>query len=409
MIEPRLTVINVAEFYFDDAPGGAARLATDLCTRQVEWGYRVFLVSKKPSPHLADLEQRDGLRIVRISEPGHPPPSPLNLYGHIRNAQAAVHRILGRERDVSVIHVHSQIHGVGAFRAVSKNRIRKVCSVHSPLVHEQLSNRQWESNGRSGRVVSKLACHVARWVESSCYRAADVVTCDSRFSADILRREYRSVLSDRCLGVFPGWIDTDRFCPDGPKTDWSAQLRRRPRGPVFFTVRALAPRNGLEMLIQAVALLRSQGLEFEVVIGGDGLLRPKLQAQIGELSLAGHVTLLGRVDDQLLPALYRSCDAFVLPTRSLECFGIIILEALASGVPVIATPVGAIPELLKPVYPQGLLPDASAEAIADAMSRAIREQGSTERTGDLAERFRAYVCDQYSIEAGTARFRELYE
>ncbi len=405
-------MINVAETYFHDAPGGAARLATELCTRQLEWGYRVFLVCKKLFPGLADREQRDGLRIVRIAEPGHPSPSPFNLYGHIRNARVAVQRILRRTGDVRVIHVHSQIHGVGAFRAASRHRIRKVCSVHSPLVHEQLSNRQWAGDGGSGgsvpnRLASRLACRVARWVESSCYRAADVVTCDSRFTAGILEQEYQGVLDDRRLGVFPGWIDTGRFRPDGPRTDWSAQLGRQPRGPVLFTVRALVPRNGLETLIQAAALLRREALDFEVVIGGDGLLRPKLQAQIEELSLADRVTLLGRVDDQLLPALYRSCDAFVLPTLSLECFGIIILEALASGVPVIATPVGAIPELMKPVYPQGLLPDTSSEAMAAAMSRTVEEHGSARQDGASA-RFRSYVCARYSAKVGTERFRELY-
>lgn len=399
----------MAETCFFDAPGGAARLATELCLRQLEWGYRVFLVCKKIAPGLADQEERNGLHIVRIAEPGHRSPSPLNLLGHIRNARGAVARILRSESDVRVVHVHSQIHGIGAFRAVGRRRVRKICSVHSPLVHEQVSNRQWERGGGAGRLISGLAFRVARWIESSCYRAADAVTCDSRFTVDVLREEYGAVFDDRGRGVFPGWIDTERFRPEGSRVDWTEHLGRRPRGPILFTVRALVPRNGLENLIEAAALLGQSELDFDLVIGGDGPLRQELQARVSEQSLVDRVTLLGRVDDEMLPALYRSCDVFVLPTVSLECFGIIILEALASGVPVIATPVGAIPELLRPVYPEGLLPDTSPQALAEALARMIRSGANRETAGDQAERFRSYVTHRYALDRGTARFRELYE
>ncbi len=409
MIEPRGTVINVAEVCFHDAPGGAARLAIDLCARQIEWGYRAFLVCKKVSPNLADREERDGVQVVRIPVPGHPPPSLLNLYAHIRNAKIAVRQILHRVRDVDVIHVHSQIQGVGAMRAASGRQIRKICSVHSPLVHEQRTNRRWDSRRLVGRLASKLSFFAARRVESICYRAADVVTCDSDFSAGLLNREYSSIFRGRRPDVFPGWVDSNRFRPDGPTTSWTAELQRLPRRPVFFTVRALVPRNGLEGLIQAASSLRRKGLGFDLVIVGDGPLRSNLLAQIRELSLTNHVTLLGWVEDEYLPVLYRSCDAFVLPTLSLECFGIIILEALASGVPVIATPVGAIPELLNPVYPEGLLSDSSPATLAEAMLRIAEQRISCRREENLSERFQSYVRGHYSTEIGMDRFRQIYD
>jgi glycosyltransferase involved in cell wall biosynthesis len=125
--------------------------------------------------------------------------------------------------------------------------------------------------------------------------------------------------------------------------------------------------------------------------------------------LDDRATLLGRVSDQRLPVLYRSCDVFVLPTLALECFGIIILEALASGKPVIATPVAAIPELLSQIFPAGLLPETSASALAQAMSRQIQAGAGGERSPAESLAFRNFVCERYSLARGADRFRALYE
>ena len=89
-----------------------------------------------------------------------------------------------------------------------------------------------------------------------------------------------------------------------------------------------------------------------------------LRQQIGRLKLTETVRLLGRVPDEDLATSYAAADCFVLPTAALECFGLIILEAYACGVPVIATPVAAIPEIVSQVSDRWLTEDTSAAAIA---------------------------------------------
>jgi glycosyltransferase involved in cell wall biosynthesis len=96
--------------------------------------------------------------------------------------------------------------------------------------------------------------------------------------------------------------------------------------------------------------------------------------QTKQLELEGHVRFLGRVEEELLPLAYAACDAFVLPTAALECFGLIALEALSSGRPVLATPVGAIPELLNRFQPSWLAASASPEAIAAVLRKFLLEQ-----------------------------------
>ena len=81
------------------------------------------------------------------------------------------------------------------------------------------------------------------------------------------------------------------------------------------------------------------------------------------------ITFLGRLEDRDLPLAYAACDAFVLPTAELECFGLIALEALSAGRPVLATPVGAIPEMIRKFDTSWLAQSAKAEDIADVLRK----------------------------------------
>jgi glycosyltransferase involved in cell wall biosynthesis len=405
-----LTVINVTELAFFDYPGGVGRLADDLCRRQVEWGYRVFLVAWKTEPSLPDREEREGITVLRVEGKEYSPPDPRNLIEKIRAHRRAALEILSEVGHVDVIHSHSPMQGLGAMGAASKTTALKVHSIHSPWVEEMRASKAWENDGSLKRSLgSKAALATARRLESNCLGLADFVTSDSHYTHGEITRMYERVMRNKRFEVFHGWVDTERFTPEGPCTNWEPETGREPKGPVFFTVRALIPRNGLEMLIDAAASVRDRDHDFELVIGGDGPLKENLQQKIQSLALNNRVKLIGRIDDGRLPVLYRSCDMFVLPTIALECFGIIILEALASGKPVIATPVGAIPELLSPIYPEGLLPEVSSSALAEAMIKFLEEFKKGNHIENYCGRFRQYVCDNYSTDIGTGRFRKIYE
>ena len=124
---------------------------------------------------------------------------------------------------------------------------------------------------------------------------------------------------------------------------------------------------GLDHLVRACAILASQGHRFSLVIGGSGPLREELEADIARYNLTETVHLVGRIPEELLPLYYAAADCFVLSTRSLECFGLIVLEAFACGTPVIATPVGSIPEVMGKFFDGWLTVDTSAKAMANRM------------------------------------------
>jgi glycosyltransferase involved in cell wall biosynthesis len=126
---------------------------------------------------------------------------------------------------------------------------------------------------------------------------------------------------------------------------------------------------GIEELIRATGLL--EGADVDLAIAADGSLEPELRRLTSELGLDGRVRFLGRVTEPQLRDLYRAADLFVLPTVAYEGFGMVTVEALASGTPVVGTPVGATPELLEPLDPRLVATGFDAPSLAAAIRRTL--------------------------------------
>jgi glycosyltransferase involved in cell wall biosynthesis len=209
-----------------------------------------------------------------------------------------------------------------------------------------------------------------RWlkrVERRCLECSDAVSTFSAYTRAMLTEIHGDVVAEK-VNVIPGWVDGARLDPTLSKTAARQRLGWADDVPVFFTLRRLVPRMGLDVLLRAMARVRDGGGKFRLMIGGDGPLRISLQQTATSLKLDEYVRFLGRLDESTLPLAYSACDAFVLPTAALECFGLIAIEALAAGRPVLATPVGAIPEILSKVEPRWLARSADEAAIAELLS-----------------------------------------
>jgi len=145
--------------------------------------------------------------------------------------------------------------------------------------------------------------------------------------------------------LIPGGIDLTSFAlPEGGKDAVKRILGIPYDKTLLFTVRNLVPRMGIENLMEAFNqsnVLREKAL---LLIGGEGSLKEHLKATAEKRGLEDSVKFLGRISEDDLPRYYQASDFFVLPTRELEGFGLVILEAMACGTPVLGTPIGAIPE-----------------------------------------------------------------
>jgi glycosyltransferase involved in cell wall biosynthesis len=255
------------------------------------------------------------------------------------------------------------------------------------------------AESRSGK--RRLVAWAAAMIERRVYRRADrIITLSAAFRDLVCSRYGVERLRVR---VVPGAADLGRYAEAPPRAEARAKLGLPQDRVIAVSVRRLARRMGLELLIDAVSQVRRAHPEFLLLIGGKGPLSGELEERIRRADLGQHVRMLGFVPEADLPALYAAADFSVVPTVALEGFGLITVESLASGTPVLGTPVGATPEILTPLEPR-LVFDAPT---ADAMARRLDEVlgGSFRLPG--RETCRAYA-QQYGWDAVTPRILEVY-
>jgi len=128
---------------------------------------------------------------------------------------------------------------------------------------------------------------------------------------------------------------------------------------------------GLENLIAALPLMEIGLGNIQLYIGGKGPLREELEALIEKHNLQKNVELLGFISEEDLLTYYQSADLFVLPTIFLEGFGLVTVEALACGTPVLGTPIAATPEILAPIDPRLVAAGSDAASLASSLKRCI--------------------------------------
>lgn len=170
--------------------------------------------------------------------------------------------------------------------------------------------------------------------------------------------------------------------------------------PIVGVVGRLSQEKGVDLFLEACALLARRGLAFSGLVAGDGPGRARLEAQCARLGLESRVRLLGHVHD--VGALYRTIDLLVLPSRS-EGLPNTLLEAMQADVPIVATTVGAVPEVVGTSAAARLVAPGSVEALVDAMERAM-----TQGDPPQAATARREVLKRFSLEHRVDAHIELY-
>ncbi len=236
---------------------------------------------------------------------------------------------------------------------------------------------------------------------------SDRIVVLSEFTRDRLHRFYG--IAGEKIEVIPGGVDLERFYPAHDKMGIRDGLNI-PRGKmILFTVRNLVPRMGLENLITAIREVVKVTPDIYLVLGGDGPLKEDLADLTRQLGVEDFIRFVGFIPEGELPAYYRMADVFVLPTLELEGFGLVTLEALASGVPALGTPVGGTVEILKALNPRLLFKDKSPESIARLILETYREfREDPASQGKLSIQCRRFVEQNYSWEKNLDKLENLF-
>ncbi len=213
----------------------------------------------------------------------------------------------------------------------------------------------------------------------------------------------------------PGGVNRDRYFVDTDDPGARHQAREKSglpteAYPLLLSIRRLVPRMGLENLIAAFPAVRRRFPKAHLVIGGRGPLMEPLQAMAGTFGVADATTFAGFIPDELVADYYRGADLFVLPTLSLEGFGLVTVESLSCGTPVVATPVGATPEVLGDLEPRLLTRGTDSVSLSEAILAfcEAQERGEVWARELTAERLRIFVDDRYTWARHAAAVETVY-
>jgi phosphatidyl-myo-inositol alpha-mannosyltransferase len=205
---------------------------------------------------------------------------------------------------------------------------------------------------------------------------------------------------ERAFTVVPNGVDVGRFSSATPLLG----LLRPGDGPVLLFVGRLEERKGLEHLVRAFPILKTTRPDLRLVVVGEGPERDRVQSLLPP-SLRVDVDFLGRVDAGDLPALYAACDVFVAPSLGGESFGIVLIEAMAAGAPVVASDIPGYASVVTDGVTGRLVPPGDPRALAEALEALLANPSL--RTA-LSSQAREGV-DAYDWPSVASQVRDRYE
>lgn len=248
------------------------------------------------------------------------------------------------------------------------------------VVHFQGPWADESAHGGAGRANAAAK----RRIERAVYRRADRVVVLSSAFGELVTQRY-GVAPWRVEVLAPG-VDLDRFAPGD-----AAAARRAlgvPTGRVALAVRRLVPRMGLEVLVEAWSRCEPGEADLLAIVG-DGPDAARLAALADTLGVGASVRLCGRVDDGALRRWYVAADLTVVPSVALEGFGLVVLESLACGTPVLGTDAGGLGEALAALGQARAVPAGDVPALAAAMRAGLsapKDESAVSASRRAAER-----------------------
>jgi glycosyltransferase involved in cell wall biosynthesis len=357
--------------------GGTERLVSDLA-RMLDRRRFTPMVAAVEDGHFRDILQADGCRVCLI---GHSKGGRARRFGH-------VWRELRRElaRGIDVVHTH-HLGMLLHVRMASLPR-RRWGWVHTEHVRPELEPPDVYS-ARIRRLAPFLL------------RAPDAVTGVSDAVGEYFLRE-ASVPPERVRVIYNG-VDVERFAAPCDRAAKRQELGIPGEAWVIGTVANLRPQKNHALLVEAFAHLLTTVPRARLVLVGGGPLMADLRRQVDALGIADRVSLLGpRLDT---PELLAMLDVYCLPSRY-EGLPLSLLEAMAAGLPIVATRVLGISEIIRDEETGLLVPSEDAAALAKAL---IRLNHQPDLAAHLSARARDYVCRHGNARVMRDAYAELYE
>jgi glycosyltransferase involved in cell wall biosynthesis len=263
-----------------------------------------------------------------------------------RFARSASKRIEELNKQNSFDIIHSNLPLVPSFAIPNNSAKAIVCAVHSTWKGEAKATKRDNPKELNPNEKAMLRFNfVLRSYEKKLMKRSDALIAVSKYTVDELTKLY-GIKKEKIHVIYNG-VDVEKFKPRPNRVEMHREFGLEDDIKIVLFVGRLYHRKGLEILLRSIPPVLKEFSNVRFVISGKGFKKKEenLRNLAKELNIENYVTFLGYVPDEKLPLLYSASDIFVLPAIY-ENFPFAILEAQATGLPVISTKVGGIPELL---------------------------------------------------------------
>ena len=355
--------------------GGVENYVYNLSRGLVRLGHDVtVLCANEPKSEREEL--MDGIRVRRLP-----------YIGKIANTNITPGLPIEILReDFDLIHAHLPTPWSADWSAiVAKMRRRPlILTYHNDIVGAGFANR-----------VAQLYNHTA--LKFLLKQADEVLITQPKY---LRSSPYLKGYEDKIV-VIPVGVDVERFRP---------MRSEKINNSVFFlsVLDEFHRYKGLDQLLRALVLVKEKIPDVKLTVGGDGHLLEHYRMLSEDLGLRENVEFLGRVPEEMLANYYNKCDIFVLPSvsKAQEGFGMVLLEAMACGKPVVCTEIVGVADEVKTEGAGLIVEPSNAEELAGAMSYLLQNGSLAHKMGEVG---RGLVEERYGWEKVAKRVEEVYE
>ncbi len=294
------------------------------------------------------------------------------------------------------------VSGYGFPKALKKNNIKKpfIHTVHGVLADEYEKAKSSGVQSLRSRLANGFM-HYLGGLERKMAQDATLVTTISRYSKEKIIQHYH--VDESRIRIVPNGVDTQRFKPPSDRSSLRA-LYGLKEEPCILFVGSLVPRKGLSYLIDAAREITGHTPNVKFLVAGDGPLKKSLTKTVSEKGLKENFEFIGRVNEENLAGLYGCVDVFVLPSIQ-EGQGIVLLEAQASGLPVVAFDVSGVKEAMVDKETGLLAMPGSSGDLAAALLKIIGDKELCNRMGSNGRRF---VEENYTWDISAKKMLAVY-
>lgn len=362
--------------YFPPEGGGLERYALQVARLLGrDYGWRAVVVCSQENPGGDSVEEMEGVKIYRLARDVRFSNTPIGF-----GWSGKIRRIIENEKP-DVINIHTPVPGLGDIASFAGRDIPQVVTYHTGSM-------------RKGNYLDALILPYERIMLASMLRRARAVIC----SSDFVRANFLKKYAKKSETITPG-VDADLFAP-------AADRLKRSREVLFVAnLEKGQEYKGLKTLLDAMKILQKSIPDIKLIVAGDGSLRSEYENYALQNGLRANVKFRGRLEGEELLRSYREASVFSLPTAN-DSQPLVILEAMAAGLPVVSTRIGGIPDMVEDSIEGFLIGPNEPRSLADKISLLLRDPQLREK---FAKAARARAMRDFSWQERMRRYDEVLE